>query len=57
MFHLHHCITTEFLQTLEVIDETVYHHVLDIILTHLPKEHHKSFLERLTKTLPMIKQS
>jgi len=36
-------------QTLEVIDETVHHHVLDIILTHLPKEHHESFLERITK--------
>lgn len=31
---------------LALIDETLHHHVLDVILTHLPKEHHDPFLER-----------
>jgi len=31
----------------ELIDNTMHHHILDEILTHLPVEHHKPFLERL----------
>ena len=31
-----------------VIDNTMHHHILDEILTHLPVEHHKSFLEKLS---------
>ncbi|MBI4062621.1 hypothetical protein HY410_01745 [Candidatus Gottesmanbacteria bacterium] len=31
----------------DLIDNTMHHHVLDEILTHLPVEHHKMFLERL----------
>lgn len=31
----------------EIIDNTMHHHILDEILTHLPVEHHKDFLERL----------
>lgn len=34
---------------LGIIDETLHHHVLDVILTHLPKEHHESFLDRFHK--------
>jgi len=34
-------------ETLSIIDETVHHHVLDVILTHLPNEHHETFLEQL----------
>lgn len=30
-----------------IIDNTMHHHILDEILTHLPVEHHKTFLERL----------
>lgn len=29
-----------------LMDETLHHHVLDTILTHLPKEHHETFLNR-----------
>lgn len=34
---------------LTVIDETLHNHVLDVILTHLPREHHESFLDRFHK--------
>ena len=33
-------------QILSTIDETIHHHVLDIIFTHLPREHHEEFLEK-----------
>ncbi|MBI4130245.1 hypothetical protein HY468_02940 [Candidatus Roizmanbacteria bacterium] len=36
-------------QLLATIDETLYHHVLDVILTHLPREHHETFLEKLSE--------
>lgn len=32
-----------------LMDETLHHHILDTILTHLPKEHHGEFLERFHK--------
>lgn len=35
-------------ELLATIDETLHHHVLDVILTHLPREHHETFLEKLT---------
>lgn len=31
----------------DLMDNTMHHHILDEILTHLPVEHHKAFLERL----------
>ena len=34
---------------LAIIDETLHNHVLDVILTHLPKEHHEAFLDRFHK--------
>ncbi len=34
---------------LSLVDETLHHHVLDTILTHLPKVHHEIFLERYYK--------
>ena len=34
---------------LSLIDETMNHHILDEILTHLPKEHHTEFLGKLVK--------
>ena len=30
----------------ELVDQTFHHHVLDVILTNFPKEHHKDFLTR-----------
>ncbi len=35
-------------QLLDLIDKTIHHHILDEILTHLPYERHKEFLDRLT---------
>lgn len=35
-------------QLLETIDETLHHHIMDVILTYLPREHHEIFLEKLT---------
>ncbi len=32
---------------LELIDKTMHHHILDAILTHLPEEHHETFLKKL----------
>lgn len=34
----------------DLIDNTMHHHILDEILTHLPVEHHKLFLERLAQS-------
>lgn len=34
-------------ELVDLIDNTMHHHILDEILTHLPVEHHKDFLERL----------
>ena len=31
---------------LDLIDETMHHHILDTILTHLPREHHEAFLAK-----------
>ncbi len=33
-------------EVLSYADQTLHHHVLDVILTHLPKEHHETFLTR-----------
>jgi hypothetical protein len=34
---------------IELIDETLHHHILDTVLTHLPEEHHEVFLDKLVK--------
>lgn len=34
-------------QLLKLVDKTMNHHILDEILSHLPVEHHKDFLEQL----------
>ncbi|MBI4137514.1 hypothetical protein HY469_05635 [Candidatus Roizmanbacteria bacterium] len=34
-------------EILSVIDETIHHHVLDVIFTHLPEEHHQEFMGQL----------
>ncbi len=31
-------------EVLNSVDETLHHHVLDVILTNLPSEHHQKFL-------------
>lgn len=36
-------------EVISLMDETLHHHVLDTILTHLPQEHHTAFLERFHK--------
>ena len=36
-------------EIISLIDQTLHHHILDTILTHLPKEHHETFLERFHK--------
>src|SRR3989338_7273636 len=36
-------------ELLETIDETMHHHIFDTILTHLPKKHHETFLEKVTR--------
>lgn len=36
-------------EVLDLMDETIHHHILDTILTHLPKEHHEVFLEKFHK--------
>lgn len=36
-------------ELLELIDNTMHHHILDEILTHLPYEKHKTFLDHLTR--------
>jgi hypothetical protein len=36
-------------EIIRIIDETMHHRVLDLILTHLPKEKHRTFLEGFHK--------
>ncbi|MBI2008443.1 hypothetical protein HYS82_02195 [Candidatus Amesbacteria bacterium] len=31
-------------ELITIIEETFHHHVLDIVLTHLPRQHHEEFL-------------
>ena len=33
-------------ELVQIIDETLHHHVLDVIFTHLPKEKHPEFLKK-----------
>ena len=34
----------ELAELIKIIDETLRHHTLDLILTHLPNQHHEEFL-------------
>lgn len=36
-------------ELLKMIDETIHHEVMDVILTHLPRKHHEEFLEAFTR--------
>ena len=38
-------------ELLDLIDETLHHHILNVILNHLPKDHHVEFMI-LLKTAP-----
>ena len=33
-------------ELIDLADQTLHHHTLNVILNHLPKEHHQSFLSR-----------
>lgn len=40
----------EYEELVKIADETLHHHVLNVILTHLPKEKHRFFLETFYTT-------
>ena len=40
---------TEKADLLQLIDETIHHEVMNVILTHMPKEHHEDFLDRFSQ--------
>lgn len=42
--NLHNLAPLERDEILDIIDQTFHHHILDLILTHLPREHHEEFL-------------
>ena len=48
MTHIQHLEidTQEKEELAQMVDETVHHEMLSVILTHLPEEHHEEFLER-----------
>ena len=37
-------------ELISLADQTLHHHVLDVILTHLPKDKHPEFLEKFHAT-------
>lgn len=39
---------------LAMVHETLHHHILDTVLTHLPRKHHETFLEKITSNHPEI---
>ena len=48
MTHIQHLEidTQEKEELANLVDETVHHEMVSVILTHLPEEHHEEFLER-----------
>lgn len=36
-------------ELLKIIDELYHHHLLNVVLSHLPKNHHREFVTKLTK--------
>lgn len=36
-------------EIMAIVDETLHHHILTVILDHLPREHHQYFLSRFAK--------
>lgn len=45
----YHLTVQEKKELMSLIDETLNHHILDVILKKLPKKHHKEFLSQLSK--------
>jgi len=49
-------------EILNYVDQSMHHHILDTILTHLPKHHHEQFLSKFhaaphdTKLIEFIKE-
>lgn len=49
-------------ELLQLMDQTLHHRILDVILTLLPKEHHETFLTRFHKAphdpglIPFLKE-
>ncbi len=37
-------------EIVQLVDETIHHHVLDVILTNLPKDKHEEFLVKFLNT-------
>lgn len=33
-------------ELLELVDQILHHHALNVVLSHLPKEHHEEFINR-----------
>ena len=36
-------------ELIQLVDETLHHHIFNALLTHLPKEKHREFLEKFHK--------
>lgn len=45
----HQIETTAQAEIMAIVDETLHHLVLTVILDHLPREHHEHFLSRFAK--------
>lgn len=45
----HHLAKEEMAELADLIDQIFHHHLLNLILTHLPSSHHRDFISRLTK--------
>ncbi len=43
---LHHLSAEEKDELIELIDQTLHHTTLNVILNHLPKEHHREFISK-----------
>jgi hypothetical protein len=43
----YHLSTEEKEDLINIIDETLHHHILNLILSHLPKTKHQEFISRL----------
>lgn len=46
LLDLHNLEPEEREELLQIIDETLHHNTLNVILNHLPKEHHREFMSR-----------
>ncbi len=46
----HELTREERVEFLHLIDQTLHHEILDTICTHLPKQHHETFLTRFHMT-------